>query len=166
MNKILDKYYKYPILYDYLISILLIGIIIVLEKKDLFVIPSGNFSTDFASDIGAIGLTISGFILTLITILISFKSSQLLSEEKLKNNSSPFKIFLASNLYKNSIKILQRGVVSLIIISFLIFLSKLIFINKSPEYIFYLNIIGLVIILSTFLRCYYVLGLILKMQNK
>ena len=165
MNKILDKYYKHPILYDYLISIVLIAIIYSLEKKDIIKIPCGNFSNDFASDIGAIGLTISGFILTLITILISFKSSQLLSEEKLKNDSSPFKIFLASKLYKSSINILQRGVISLIVISFLIFISKLFFINRTTDYIFYLNVVGLVIILSTFLRCYYVLGLILKMQK-
>ncbi len=165
MDRILDKYYKRPILYDYIFSISLIIIIYCLKEKNLIVIPSGKFSSDFASDIGAIGLTISGFILTLITILISFKSSQLLSEEKLKNDSNPFKIFLASNLYKNSIRILQHGVISLIVISFLIYLSKLIFTLKLSEYIFYLNIIGLIIILSTFLRCYYVLGLILKMQK-
>jgi membrane-associated HD superfamily phosphohydrolase len=165
MTKLLEKYYNRPILYDYVVSLLSIGVLYILKKQEIISIPSGKFNFDFASDIGAIGLTVSGFILTLITILISFKSAQLSEEEKLKNNSNPFKIFLASNLYKSSVKILQKGVVSLIVISFLIFLSKLILINQSPDFIFYLNITGLIIILSTFLRCYYVLGLILKMQK-
>lgn len=165
MVKILDKYYKYPVFYDYLISIIIIFLLVILERKDIINIPEKKFSYEFASDIGAIGLTISGFILTLITILISFKSSQILGEEKLKNDSNTFKIFLASDLYKSSIKILQNGVISLIIISFVIFLTKLLYLDDISDYIFYLNIVGLVVILSTFLRCYYVLGLILKMQS-
>lgn len=165
MSKLLDKYYKYPTTYDFIISLAIVVVIYFSEKKDYIDIPSIDFSNSFASDIGAIGLTISGFILTLVTILISFKSSQLSSEEKLKNSSNPFKIFLASNLYTNSIKIMQKGVISLIIISFSIYISKILFVNMTFNFLFYLNVVGLIIILSTFLRCYYILGLILKMQK-
>ncbi|SDX38258.1 hypothetical protein [Flavobacterium degerlachei] len=165
MAKILDKYYNNPILYDYSLCILIILSLQLGSERKLIKLPSGEFNFDFASDIGAIGLTISGFILTLITILISFKSSQILSDEKLKNDSSPFKIFLSSKLYKRAIEILQKGVISLIIISFLIYFSKLILPKEESSYMFFLNITGLIIILTTFLRCYYVLGLILKMQK-
>ena len=164
-NKILDTYYKHPIRYDYLISILVIVASYYLDKYDYIEIPNIVFSNDFASDIGAIGLTFSGFILTLITILISFKSSQLSEPESLNNNSNAFKIFLASDLYSDSIKILQKGVISLIVISFIIFTAKLFFVNKTFNYLFFLNITGLIIILSTFFRCYYVLSLILRMQK-
>ena len=164
-NKIIETYYKNPIRYDYLISIVVVIICFLLEKYNYIKIPGIKFSNDFASDIGAIGLTFSGFILTLITILISFKSTQLIDPQSLDNNSSAFKIFIASDLYNDSIKILQRGVVSLIVISFLIFLTKLIVINQTYNYLFYFNLVGLIIILSTFFRCYYVLGLILRMQK-
>jgi hypothetical protein len=164
-NKFIETYYKNPIRYDYLLSIVVVLICYFLDKYNYIKIPDIKFSNNFASDIGAIGLTFSGFILTLITILISFKSSQITDSQPLDNNSNAFKIFLASGLYNSSIKILQRGVVSLIVISFLIFLTKLIVINQTYNYLFYFNIVGLIIVLSTFFRCYYVLGLILKMQK-
>ena len=161
----IDLYFKRPILVDYIISVIIISGIVTLDYFDIFNLPSSEKSSDFASDIGAIGLTVSGFILTLITILISFKSGQIIAEEKLTNSSSPFKIFLASPLYGRSIDILKYGVLSLVLVSFLIYILKLSLDDKYLVYIFHVNILGLIIILMTFLRCFFVLGIIMKMQN-
>ena len=65
-----DIYYSRPILYDYVISIIIIVFLIIMELKGKIIIPCSTKSSDFASDLGAIGLTVSGFILTLITILL------------------------------------------------------------------------------------------------
>jgi hypothetical protein len=128
--------------------------------------PDEEVIIDSSSDIGAIGLTISGFILTLLTIIITFRSGQILSNENLSNNSSPFRIFLASPLYKTSINILKYGVISLVSISFSILILKILIVHDYAELLFYINIIGLIIILMTFIRCFYILNLIIKMQNK
>lgn len=161
-----DKYYKKPIFYDYLISLVIVGILFFLNYKGVYYLPGGDKSGSLASDIGAIGLTVSGFILTIIAILVTLKSGQLLSGERLTNISSPFKIFLSSSLYDKAIEILKTGVVSLIIISVLIFIIKLIFVSSILKYIFYFNVVGLIIIVATFLRCFFVLGLIMKMQKE
>lgn len=161
----IESYYKKPILYDFLFSGLLICLIIFLEKYNFICFSTVNNSFEFASDIAGIGLTISGFILTLITILMTLKSGQILDEDELKNNSSPFRIFLGSDLYIRSIDILKNGVLSLIVVCFLIYFFKLFLFAVFPKYLFYLNIIGLVIIITTFLRCFYVLNLIMKMQK-
>jgi hypothetical protein len=163
--KIKDLYYNRPILYDYLLACILLFVLFLMEKYNFFRLPCTSKSSDFASDLGAIGLTVSGFILTLITILLTLKSGQLLSDEKLTNNSSPFKIFLASKMYNRSVDILKHGVLSLVLISILLYILKLTLPSDFLHYIFYINILGLVIILATFLRCFYVIGLIMKMQH-
>lgn len=163
--KLIDVYYKRPILYDYIISFSIIAALFFLNSHNLFVLPCKQNSLDFASDIGAIGLTVSGFVLTLITILLTLKSGQLLSNESLTNESSPFKIFLSSKLYQQTICILKKGVYSLVFISMLLYTLKMTLNPSISQNIFFANIIGLFVILTTFLRCFYVLSLILKMQE-
>lgn len=163
--KLIDKYYKRPILYDYLFSFLIIIVLIILNNFGRISLPCNNISADFSSDIGAIGLTVAGFVLTLITILLTLKSGQLLSNDELTEESNPFKIFLSSKLYNKAITILKKGVFSLVFISMLLYILKIGLNILVQDYIFYFNLVGLIIILSTFLRCFYVLTLILKMQN-
>lgn len=163
--KIIDTYYKHPVFYDYFLSMILIGIFLFLDDRfDLKIIES-NLGNELSSDIGTVGLTVSGFILTLATILITFKSGQILSDENLDNQSSPFKIFLGSRLYKQSINVLKYGVLSLVAISILIFVLKIFSGNLNPKISLFANIVGLVIISTTFIRCFYVLNIILKMQE-
>uniref|UniRef100_UPI0032177FFD hypothetical protein n=1 Tax=uncultured Draconibacterium sp. TaxID=1573823 RepID=UPI0032177FFD len=161
-----EEYFKRPILYDYLISLAIITVIIILEYLDKVEIPTYKISVDLASDIAAIGLTVSGFILTIVAILITLKSGQILSEEKLSNKSNAFKIFLASPLYGRSIDILKNGVISLIVISMILYFIKTGLNQSILKHIFYFNILGLLLIIGTFIRCFYVLGLIIKMQKK
>ncbi|WP_303917518.1 hypothetical protein [Draconibacterium sediminis] len=161
-----EAYFKRPILYDYLISIIIIGILMILENFEKIQVPPAKTSMDLASDIAAIGLTVSGFILTIIAILITLKSGQILTEEKLSNKSTAFKIFLASSLYARSIEILKNGVLSLIVISMILYFLKVGLSQGILDYIIYFNILALFLIIGTFLRCFYVLGLIIKMQRK
>jgi len=92
--KILDWYYKRPILIDYLLAIMVIGFFFFIDDRLNLNMIKANADTDLSIDIGAIGLTVSGFILTLVTILITFKSGEILSDNRLDNGSNPFKIFL------------------------------------------------------------------------
>lgn len=162
----LERYYNRPILYDYVFSLLVLVLVFYLIKIEYLNIPNPEQSLQFASEVGIIGLTVSGFILTLLTILMTLKSGQILNEEKITNKSSTFKVFLASDLYLRSVTILRNGVLSLITICFFIFFMKLLFQKEIENCMFYLNITGLLIIATTFLRCFYVLNLIIKMHKK
>ena len=124
--KALDIYYKRPILYDYLLSILIIIGFLTLEHKYHLYCIDVEKSASLSSDLGAIGLTISGFVLTLSTILITLKTNQILNNKELTNNSSPFEIFLSSPLYLKSIEILKHAVLSLVISSIALYLFKII----------------------------------------
>lgn len=163
--KILDWYYRRPILIDYLTASIVIGLFFLINNQLGLNIIEVNIDNDISIDIGAIGLTVSGFILTLVTILITFKSGEILSDNRLDNESSPFKIFLRSTLYKKAINILKYAVLSLVMISVAIFILKIFSGNVRAEYILGANIIGIIIISTTFIRCFYVLNIILKMQD-
>ena len=163
--KILEWYYKRPILIDYLISTVVIGLFFFVDEQLDLKILKKNIDNDISFDIGAIGLTVSGFILTLVTILITFKSGEILSDKHLDNDSNPFKIFLGSALYKKSIDILKYGVLSLVVVSISIFILKMFSGNIGAKYILGSNIMGIIIISTTFIRCFYVLNIILKMQE-
>lgn len=162
---ILDKYYKRPVFYDYLLSIVVTSAIVLINYKyDLYRVNVLR-SEGIAADLGAIGLTVSGFILTLSTILISLKTSQILNKNKLSNKNTPFEIFLASPLYSKSIEILKNAVLSLVITSIVLYIYKAVVPDKYMEYIFYFNMNSILIILTTFLRCFHVINLILQMQS-
>ena len=163
--KIVDKYFSRPLLYDYIISLVLVLLLLLLEQKGRISIPSTKVCEEFAVEIGTVGFTISGFILTFIAILVTLRSGQIISREEVGEDSSPFKIFLASKLYEHSIKILKNGVISLILVSLILYVLKIIIPEEFLEYIFYVDIVCLIIIATTFLRCFYVLGLIIKMQS-
>lgn len=163
---LIDKYYERPVLYDYLISIVVIAGIIFTNCRFQYIDVNINRSEEMATDLGTIGLTISGFILTLSTILMTLKSSQILNKKDLSNKNTAFEIFLSSPMYSKSIEILKHAVVSLVISSLLLYLYKSTISDDYMEYIYYFNIIVIIIILTTFLRCFYVINLILKMQSE
>jgi hypothetical protein len=160
LNKVLDKYYKRPVLYDLLISIIVVLGVNFLQKEDYI---SLNFDSN-SNDISTIGLTISGFILTLLSILLTLKSRSILSNEN--NYKNNFEVFLGSSLYTKSIKILKKGVIILIFISLISLTIGALMKNLYKDYGLYINIVCLIFISLTFLRCFHILNLIFDMQNK
>ena len=78
---ILDKYFKNPIFWDYLIAFLIVSIIFYLNYLNFFCLPKSERSLSMTSDLSNIGLTCTGFILTLLTVLITFKSSSKISKD-------------------------------------------------------------------------------------
>jgi len=159
-SKLLDKYYKMPLLYDLIINIVVIVAIVYLTRL-------GKLNLHFDSDskeIALLGITISGFILTMLTILITLKSSHISSNKKKKQTNS-FKIFLASDLYSKAVLILKNGVLTLLLISFATLGFSVFFNNYYCEFGIYANIVCIIFILLVFLRSFYILNLIFKMQS-
>ncbi len=160
-KSLLDRYYKRPLLYDVFMVATVVLVVYGLNCSEIIKL---DFDCE-SKDIAGIGITVSGFILTIITILLTLKSTDI-DVEKNKKETNSFKIFLASNLYSQAISILKNGVLTLLVVSF-ITLSISIFLNKFYcEFGVYANMICIVFIILIFLRSFYVLNLILKMQDK
>lgn len=166
MTKILDIFYKYSVVLDAILCTLICGSLKIYEiKYACYIINYEKYDKGLCSDLGAIGLTIGGFLLTISTILISFRTTALYDKTDLKNNSGAFKIFISSPLYFKTINLLNKSVMILVLLSLCNYLSKMILQVDQHYILFYLNICTTFVIMTTFSRCLYVLNLIVKMQH-
>ncbi len=162
---ILDLYFKRPIFYDYIIAIITISFIYIIEVKTCFTLPKYERILTISSDLSNISFTAAGFILTLLTVLITFKSSSTISKNNYKEDESLFNLFFVSSLYFQTVKILKNCIKSLIFISFIGYSLKLGLPKSYLTYIFYFNILALIVIVLTLYRCLLLLTKILKMQE-
>ncbi len=162
---ILDKYFQRPVLYDYLFSIVVAIILYLCFCKGLFNLPKDERSLSMTSDLANVGLTSAGFILTLLTVLITFKSSSRINKGNYSEDDSLFDLFFASDLYFTTVRILKNCIKSLILISVLGYALKLGLPKEYLEYVFFYNVFGLIIVALTLYRCLLILTKILKMQK-
>ena len=162
---ILDKYFRQPLLWDYLISTILMIIFIVVYNYKLINLPKIDRSLSITSDLSNVGLTSAGFILTLLTVLITFKSNVKLTKENYTENDSLFELFFTSDLYSLTVKILKNCIKSLIFISVFGYCLKIGLPQQKLQFTFFYNIFGLTIIALTLWRCLLILTKILKMQE-
>lgn len=161
----LDLYFKKPLFWDYLIGLIALTISYILVHYYIWVIPEES-NASVSSDLANISLTSSGFILTLLTILITFKSGSNITKENYKKAESVFDLFFASALYFETVKHLKNCIKSLIIISIVGFSLKLGLIREFSHLMFFYNIFGLIIIVLTLWRCLLILSKILEMQKR
>jgi hypothetical protein len=164
----LEKYYwKLPIIFDLLVFTLLASgyYLANLKFSDLLVI-SGERSVSTISDIITISLTLAGFILTLLTLLISFKSTKEGSIKDLSpETDSSFHIFFYSKLYFSSVKHLIIIVEELAFLALIGFILK-VTVGASHLYVItYFNIAGMITIILALYRGLFILKAIIQMQK-
>jgi formate hydrogenlyase subunit 3/multisubunit Na+/H+ antiporter MnhD subunit len=122
-----------------------------------------------ALDISKSCITIAGFVLTILTIVISFKNSTDSKNESDVNqsestNKSKIKLFFSSDLYYKTVSVLQQSITGLVFI-FVLFMSIVLFDKSLSQNIkFYTIIFGLTIATLIFLRCILTLKLIIRLQ--
>lgn len=163
---LLDHYFKRPSLYDFIISMLLIGVIKIVVLKFGLSIPKPERLISISSDLAAISFTAAGFILTLLTLLITFKSSSKISKQNYSEDEPLFNLFFASDLYFQTIRIFKNCIKSLIITASIGYSLKLVLSLQMIDFIFYYNVFALSIIVLTLYRCLLILNKILEMQER
>lgn len=163
--KILDRYFNNPVQIDVIISVIITVVIYFLIHQNFISVPKTERSISMISDLCNIGFTSAGFILTLLTVLITFKSGSSITKNNYDEKNSVFQLFFASDLYFLTVKILKNAIKSLIIISVFGYALKIGLSKEFLKYTFYFNIIGLTIITMTLYRCLLILSQIMKMQE-
>lgn len=162
----MGKYFERPILWDYTLLILINVVVCLLVKYNLLLIPSDEYNLSTASDIANIGFTSAGFVLTFLTLLITFKSSSATNKNSDSETNNLFDLFLATGLYSKTIIHLKNAVKSLIFMAIIGYSFKLL-LNPDFHYlIYYFNISGIFLTSITLWRCLIILTRILKMQNE
>ena len=133
--------------------------------KCYFYLPDYDRSLSVTSDLANVGLTSAGFILTLLTVLITFKSSSKVNKRNYSEDESVFELFFASELYFTTVGILKNCIKSLILISVIGYSLKLGIAEEILNYLFFYNVFGLIVISLTLFRCLLILTKVLKMQE-
>ena len=162
-RKLLNEYFERPMLFDYLIMSIVLLSFFLLNRTELIKLSSFNSLINSSKDIATVGLTVAGFVLTILTVLIGIKIS-FNSTNTSAPDVSKFYLFLNSELYKKSTSLLKWGVINLIFVSVLLFSSHLI-VSSNEILIALLNVGVLVIIIITFFRCFLVLDLIMDIEE-
>ncbi len=162
-SRIFDFYFRRPIFWDYFLGLVLsLFPFFYFKLKLLELIPLED-TKGVLSDISNLGFTSAGFILTFLTLIITFKSSSTKKIEEFDRKDSRFEIFFASNLYYQTANYLKDCVKSLIFISIIGFLFKLFSLDKIILLCFV--ILAITILVLTLLRCLLILSKILQFQK-
>ncbi|MDR6516661.1 hypothetical protein [Chryseobacterium camelliae] len=156
---ILDLYFKKPVFWDYLLATLVSGGLLLSFMQDQIYIPKDSDSYSLTGDISNVAFTLSGFILTILTVLITFKEST----ENRTNNV--FARFFNSQYYHQSVEHLKNCIKSIIIVAILGFFLKIFVVESFRNYLFFYNIFALMITFLSVWRCIIILSKILVLQN-
>lgn len=161
----IDQYYKSPVFWDVSISLSLVGLVALLIYKDILHLPTEDHIYSTVSDMSTVALTMAGFILTLVTLLISFKSTSKINSNIAQEDNATFDLFFASNLYPQTVRILNNSIKEISVIALLGYFLKLTIDSSHYYVLFYDCVFGGCVILLTVWRCVAILTRIVKIQT-
>ncbi|OFX58369.1 MAG: hypothetical protein A2066_14720 [Bacteroidetes bacterium GWB2_41_8] len=168
MTKILNIYIKRPLLYDLFICSFIVFCIEYFQILTLTVSLDSAKST--ISDVVNTSISLAGFILAALTIIVTFKDNITHKEKSdpAKNSveASGFELIFSSKHYKRIVGVFSWAAIIYILL-FLIFSVLKILLSKIPEK-FYLDIVivGIVLVALTIFRSLLVLYKVIKLQIK
>ncbi len=161
----IDKYFRRPLFYDYFLALIICSILYYLSHNHYIVLPKDENVISTTTDLCTIALTISGFILTLLTILITFKTAANIPNDSNNENIQLFDLFFATKLYFQTTGLLKNCIKSLIFVAVIGFSFKLLLNESFIKYLFFSNVLGLIIIVTTLYRSLLILTKIIDLQK-
>ena len=170
--KVLNRYFRFPLLIDIVVSLFVTAIFYWMKLTCIINLPTKEMVLSIITDISTISFTSAGFVLTFLTLLISFKiSTKPITKNKREtledtyNELSIFTIFLNTSLYTETVKYLKNGVKELLIIAIVGYGLKLLTANISTLIMFHFSVFGIVIISLVLWRSLIVLSRVLLVQD-
>lgn len=115
MKRLIDFYLRFPIFYDILISVTVCILFDALDIRDKAPFSKRLINEDLVGGFASGFITFAGFVLTIITIIVSFKHTIPLESNKTKSRTY---LFYNSDYYKVSLKLLTNCVLVLIVVFF------------------------------------------------
>lgn len=163
MKKAIDIYLRRPILVDLGIVLLAVGLIVLMEVKYSINLPALEKVKGLSNEIGGASITIAGFVLTILALLITFKHDY---REMDSGTETRMSIFFNSPLYFKAVKLYKDAVIVLVVI-FVLLLSLQFFESEKIQSGFkYFSLSSLILTAITFIRCIFILSLVIKLQEE
>jgi hypothetical protein len=162
----LDYYFRRPLIWDYTFALVIAIFFYLLSGAGRISRPPTEMLYSLVSDLATICLTLAGFVITLLTVLVAFKSSEKTPINEIVPGKDVFEAFFKTDLYFQTVKHLRNATASLTCIAVAGFCLKL-FLRSDIEKVLYLfNIVGITILCLTLIRCLIILSKIIKLQRQ
>jgi len=168
-DKIADKYLSYPIFID---LIIVVSVWLISKYCPIFIIQLENKENqiNLLSNLIGTNVSLAGFILAALTIIVTFKSSvdSKINIEKAKNNQvydNALELIFASKHYNSIVKVFKNALMELILCFIVLFFFWLSVESLSIWTIYRVNLSCILITSFTIIRSMVVLFLILKLGN-
>lgn len=169
MNKLLDKYIKHPLLYDLIIvSLFILGKHILSSKNIISITIPIDTLKSIVSDIISTTISLAGFILASLTIIVTFKDNinhkEIYNKIEAKNELTGMELLFTSKHYKRIVGVFSWSCIIFLTIFFLTSIVKLFLDRIDKDHIFDIIILSFITLSATIFRCLLILHKIIKIQ--
>lgn len=169
MNKILDIYIKRPLLYDIFFISIIVFAKHMLSFNNIFnlKIPLETLKS-IISDVISTTISLAGFILASLTIIVTFKDNinhkEIFKKVKKKKKLTSIELLFTSKHYKRVVGVFSWACIIFLTIFFVISIVKLFNDKIGADLILDLIILSLILLSATIFRCLLILHKIIKIQ--
>ncbi len=176
-DTIMDKYYSKPLPYDFIIISLICFVYwLVTVKHKIEMVNDVELIKSFTTDLISTSISLAGFVLASLTIIVTFKdnttskrlnlTTESNEEGKEGNETTGLELLFSSKHYSTIVKTFSTSVF-LLLSGFVILSLYKFFFAKLPQYFGdYILIISILIIALSVFRCVLLLYKIIKLQIK
>ncbi|MAC95435.1 MAG: hypothetical protein CMC96_08030 [Flavobacteriales bacterium] len=160
--KVLDVYLKVPILIDLIVTAAILWGVYLMQQKALLTIFDNAVMKSLNSDLISTSISLAGFVLAALTIIVTFKDSVNSRED----SNSGRDLFFKSKAYYPTVKVFYRASLVLLFIFLTLSLCKITEGQYPAKVYNFIVIANLCLIVTTVLRSLYLLLKIIKLQDK
>ncbi len=166
MNRLLDNYIKRPLLYDVIFTVIVCTTVyFLMQEKHICITFSHNNLLNVVTELISSTISIAGFIVAILTIILTFKDAIRLRDDRNSHSQNGIEILFDSRHYEQIVMVFlwASGIMLLLFLLFCI----LSLIWKSLNTILFVTLIlfGVLLIAFTVARCMLVLYSIIKLQT-
>ena len=161
INKILDIYYRIPLFIDAMIVIL---IWLLNSNASIFTIgiTTGQITTICSSIIDT-SVSMAGFILAALTIIVTFKSN--IKAKGIEDSKNALEMILASSNYKSIIYTFKSSIIELTVVFFILYITTIVKGELTKNIQFNILVSTVAILILSLTRSLFLLFKILKMEK-
>ncbi len=167
-DKIMDGYYHRPILIDCLIVIAAFCVKILLQKTlhinfSFVKIMSKGYELNYVSNIIATSVSLAGFMVAALTIMVTVKSS--LQARGFGDSKNALEYLFSTKHYNNIIRVFRQTIVELIMVFSALYCIWLFSANVETAFIFECLLASIFWISAAIIRSLYLLFAILNLEK-
>lgn len=162
MKNILDIYYRWPLYFDGII--VGIAMFINIRFNLIMVIVDRLRMSEIISDMIDTSVSLAGFILAALTIIVTFKSN--IKSKGIDDSTNAFEMIFSSTHYKNIVTAFKHSIVELTILFISLYVVSLIVDNLKLNILFQVVVSGIIIISLSIFRSLLLLFKILSIELK